>query len=431
MAARLFRDDDRGYADWVAANPDGYVLNIPRSLTSREARMHAASCKSLARSIQEWQSGRGRLTAQWVKVCGHSLDELHAWLAEPGQDARSPATSSSSPVALCQVCLPAGPSVPPKTAVPTREGGSAAGFWLSASLGEVTMRTPWRLPFERLLPEQLQAREGLRSALSSLTASEGELLAALYSGPRPPNSDVENILFYNVDPGGASFVAASTRGVRFELDSQPTDQVMCEYRYRLVGIEEPLATWELGRRLARFAGADLGRFVGEHRLAQVWMAVRNAADMAHSSRPLTEGPFAVFLELGVPPGAGTGVRPELLKSVVDGVVCAFHNHADEMTVTGVAGRIANQIAVAPEVVAATLLAPDGAVLGARPHLVHARGQGVQWNPADARCVAGQLMRRPRERWMLSGEMYEVSPARSSSRTLSARVASLLRSMQRG
>lgn len=54
MAVRLFRDDDRGYADWIAANPAGYVLNIQRSLNSREARMHAASCRSLARSIREW-----------------------------------------------------------------------------------------------------------------------------------------------------------------------------------------------------------------------------------------------------------------------------------------------------------------------------------------------------------------------------------------
>lgn len=429
MAARLFRDDDRGYADWVAANPDGYVLNIQRSLTSREARMHAASCKSLERSIQGWESGRGRLAAQWVKVCGDSLDELNTWLTERGRDVGSPAAFSSGPVALCQVCLPTGPTVPSKTVVPTGEGGSATGYSLSASLVEVTMRAPWRLPFERLLAEQLQAREGLRSALASLTASDGELLAAFYSGPRPPNS-VENILLYNVDPGGASFVAASTRGVRFELDSQPGDQLMCEYRYRLIGANESLATWELGRRLARFARADLGRFAGEHRLAQVWLAVRNAPDMAYSSRPLTEGPFAVFLELGVPPRAGTGVRPELLKSVVDGVVCAFHNHLNEMTMTGVASTIANQLAVAPEVIAATLSEPVYAVLGARPNLVHTRGQGVQWNPADERCVAGQLVRRPSERWELSGEIYEVSPTGPAAHKVGARVVSVLRFLKR-
>ena len=161
------------------------------------------------------------------------------------------------------------------------------------------------------------------------------------------------------------------------------------------------------------------------------MAVKSTPDKTYSSPPLTEGPFVVFLELEVPPVAGAGVRPELLKAVVDGVVCAFHNHLDEVTVTGVASRIANQIAVEPEVVAATLLAPDCAVLGARPHLVHTRGQGVQWNPADERCVAGQLMRRPGERWGLSGEIYEVSPARPSARKMSARVASLLRSLQGG
>lgn len=431
MAVRLFRDDDRGYADWIAANPEGYVLNIQRSLNSRDARMHAASCRSLETSIREWESGRGRLAAQWVKLCGHSLNELNAWFAERGRDVGSPATAPSSPVARCQVCLPARPTVPPRSEVPARGGASTTGYQLSASLGEVTMKTPWRFPFEHLEPEQLQARKGLRTALASLAASEGQLLAALYSGPRPPNSDVENILFYNVDPGGASFVSASTSGVRFELDSQPIDQMTCQYQYRIVGAEEPLATWELGRRLTRFAGADLEHFTGQHRLAQVWMAVQSAPDRTYNPPPLTEGPFAVFLELEVPPGAGVGVRPEILKAVVDGVVCAFHNHLDEVTVTDVASRIANQIAVEPEVVAATLLAPDCAALGARPHLVRTRGQGVQWNPADERCVAGRLMRRPGERWELSGEIFEVSPARSSARKVSARVASLLRPLRRG
>ncbi|WP_157559862.1 hypothetical protein [Nocardioides sp. Soil777] len=307
---------------------------------------------------------------------------------------------------------------------------STSGYQLSAALGEVTMKAPRRFLFERLEPEQLRAREGLRSALASLTASDGQLLAALYSGPRPPNSDVENLLYYNIDPAGASFVSASTSGVRFELDSQPTDQVTCLYQYRFVGAEQPLATWELGRRLTRFAGADLGRFMRQHRLAQVWMAVHRTFDRTHNPPALTEGPFAVFLELQIPPVVSVGVRPELLKAVVDGVVCACHNHLDEATVTGVASRIANQIAVEQEVVAETLLAPDRAVLGARPRLAHTHGQGVQWNPADERCVAGQLTRRPGVRWELSGEVYEVSPARRSGSKVSSRLESLLRSVLR-
>jgi hypothetical protein len=43
--------------------------------------------------------------------------------------------------------------------------------------------------------------------------------------------------------------------------------------------------------------------------------------------------------------------------------------------------------------------------------VHPRGTGVQWNPADHLCVAGQLLCRPAPgtTWMLSGEIHSLSP----------------------
>ncbi len=34
MSAREFRDDDAGYLAWLAAHPDGYVMNIARSLSA-------------------------------------------------------------------------------------------------------------------------------------------------------------------------------------------------------------------------------------------------------------------------------------------------------------------------------------------------------------------------------------------------------------
>ena len=40
MSVELFRDDDRGYVAWFGANASRYVLNIQRTLTSSDARVH-------------------------------------------------------------------------------------------------------------------------------------------------------------------------------------------------------------------------------------------------------------------------------------------------------------------------------------------------------------------------------------------------------
>jgi hypothetical protein len=44
----IFRDDDRGYLAWVAANPRGFVMNIHRSLNPSDARVHRARCWTIA-----------------------------------------------------------------------------------------------------------------------------------------------------------------------------------------------------------------------------------------------------------------------------------------------------------------------------------------------------------------------------------------------
>jgi hypothetical protein len=48
MSAREFRDDDVGYLAWLAAHPDGYVINIARSQNATEARVHHAGCRTIS-----------------------------------------------------------------------------------------------------------------------------------------------------------------------------------------------------------------------------------------------------------------------------------------------------------------------------------------------------------------------------------------------
>jgi hypothetical protein len=124
------------------------------------------------------------------------------------------------------------------------------------------------------------------------------------------------------------------------------------------------------------------------------------------------------------------VRPELLKTVLDGVVCAFQTHVDETTVHDMVSRIADELNVDPNDVAQNLLASGRAVLGARHQLLHRRGVGVQWNPSDHLCVAGQLLRSRGDRWRLRGEIYRLRPAHTPWAGRSTRISQVVHSLQR-
>ncbi len=47
MVAQEFRNDDAGYLSWLAARPEGHVVDIPKRYNPADARMHRASCSAL------------------------------------------------------------------------------------------------------------------------------------------------------------------------------------------------------------------------------------------------------------------------------------------------------------------------------------------------------------------------------------------------
>ena len=92
MSVDVFRDDDRGYAAWLAVHAQGYVLNIQRSLNPSDARVHQADCRTIAGTPP---SG-GTWTESYIKACAPSLPELDKWaLAHAG-----------SVITRCGTCQP-------------------------------------------------------------------------------------------------------------------------------------------------------------------------------------------------------------------------------------------------------------------------------------------------------------------------------------
>jgi hypothetical protein len=92
LSVELFRDDDRGYADWLGANAHGYVLNIERSMNPSDARVHEADCRTITGTPP-----RGRTwTGAYVKACSTSLSELDAWTQ----------SNAESAITRCGICKP-------------------------------------------------------------------------------------------------------------------------------------------------------------------------------------------------------------------------------------------------------------------------------------------------------------------------------------
>ncbi len=67
-------DDDRGYLDWLAAQPDGYVVNADRLPNASYLRLRRATCRTIS-----GQPATGRAwTVTSTKVFGER-QELVDW----------------------------------------------------------------------------------------------------------------------------------------------------------------------------------------------------------------------------------------------------------------------------------------------------------------------------------------------------------------
>ena len=71
MSVELFRDDDQGYAAWLAASVQGHVGNIQRSLNPSDARVHEADCRTIiSRAAADLRRTCGSSSATWARTTG-------------------------------------------------------------------------------------------------------------------------------------------------------------------------------------------------------------------------------------------------------------------------------------------------------------------------------------------------------------------------
>jgi hypothetical protein len=87
-----FRHDDAGYLAWLAAYPEGYVVNIARSHSATQARVHHAGCRTISGGIPRG----GVWTGRYVKVCAEQLAELEQRAID----------QVGEPIRRCGICHP-------------------------------------------------------------------------------------------------------------------------------------------------------------------------------------------------------------------------------------------------------------------------------------------------------------------------------------
>jgi hypothetical protein len=415
-----FRDNDEAFLAWLADHPGGYVINIGRSERGY-ARLHRAGCGTITR--------RPPLTGPYIKICAESHAELGRWSAN-----RPDATVSN-----CGTCYPSGGAQPrpAPTATVGLQADAAAASHSGASqvtqtgsvgweidgpgpAGEVWLWADRYIPFDQLSSATRDARTALRSAVRSLGAGAAEILDASYAGHKPANMDVENLVLYNVDATvGGCFAMGTRHGVRFELAAGPRrdppsgQKRACSYRYRLVSLASELSYWQLTTQLARFTDARLGTFPASRRLEQAWLAIHRADAEITEAGGGAGRPFAVFLTLAGPRAATATATPELVKALIDGTVAAFQGSAAAGQIAEAAARIAAATGEQHGLITRLLFDSTRTVLGTAGTLVHLRGEGVQWNPADHLCVAGQLLIKQAagNAWTLLGSIHAVDQSR--------------------
>jgi len=274
-----------------------------------------------------------------------------------------------------------------------------------------------RLPYE---PKGwlLHLRSDLRTAIAPLQAGPDQVLHAVYGSMDTTYCDAENILIYNVGPGYVA--AAGAHGLRLERTTAvpPAPAPLAAgtphyHRYELVERDAGFQHWRRDAELAAWTDIVVPPLKDTTCLATIWWQLRTGALLHHSQPAPPPARFGLRLALTVP--AGTRFRPpSALKPLLDGTIAAFHAHTGNDAEPP--ARVAAALKQDADATARLLRDDTRAVLGGRC-LVWNRSDGVQWNPADDKCEALEVLvqTHPQPTWLCSGSLFTLQPAQPATR----------------
>ena len=218
--------------------------------------------------------------------------------------------------------------------------------------------------------------------------TNNNVLLSTYAGNSPENSDIENLLFYNIGTGAFSkfFQSSKKKQVAFKMDSTSQEnQSSHKYKYEVVPSEVVEA---LGRKtlIAKWnvtIGSTLPKQAEEYYLA-LRTAIRNSrVESQNKDEPdenevmlcglerCDETAFGIKITLTVPESNKTTHPVSVMKHLLDGVICAFHGEKGETA------QMLQEKFEGEKVTCQT----DWHILGDQDYL-RKYGNGFKWYPAD-------------------------------------------------
>jgi len=230
-----------------------------------------------------------------------------------------------------------------------------------------------------------------------LPAPEGRVLHAGYGGWRWHGTDVENLLFNNIDQGLSLFRKPGRAGVRFEdlgLTVPPAPDGITRrsfYSYRLAQPGTAFTGVQQGRLICRVRGAIVPDGLMRLAAARVWLAVRRAEPLPAPGGPVEDGSFLLRIALHQLEPA------RYIKAAVDGVTAAMQSD-EPGRVTEAVARLAKLLDADASELLRHATAAD-APLGARSRSSPASREslftlhgpaGLRVTPDDDRCVAAEV-----------------------------------------
>ena len=277
---------------------------------------------------------------------------------------------------------------------------------LSESGGKIELWMTKRLRNEPNDSWMQKARTCLRKQLKTLKANSDEIIEGIYisRGGGGHSTDVDNVLFYNVR--GGYFKESSQHGLRFcYLDEDPPPsghaKLFAHYQsYKLVNKKEDFSFLRKCRNVASYEFCTIPS--QDLKLKEdIWWGSMNTKWNAKKGEVLEKFALRVCARYPQSRKKQYVAYDGKDEDVFDGIASAMHVWSNEKWVDEVAGRVANAREVSCESVRAKLQNKAHAFLG--------ENKNQRWDPADDRCIAGELLLTPNteDKWRFKVKILAV------------------------
>lgn len=253
-------------------------------------------------------------------------------------------------------------------------------------------------------------KKEIREAVSGLEVDANEVLLASYAegGQMSEGSgyDLENRLFYNIGSGAFSgiFSKDCPKEAAFWRGTHHPDDGRYAYEYAVVSRETVEELLEGKSVLAKWKDIPIDRTIS-NKPQRYYAALRSAnvrvandsSDQPGKNEVLRYSSercgtsFGIKIELTVPKSNTSSHPASIMKSLLDGVICAFHGEKE-----GLAEVFSDKI---------RNIGGIWNILGPCEYL-RKHGNGVQWNPEDNRLQFGWIVVKcDGKEYKMSGEIY--------------------------